>query len=32
MMENIALENGPSTLQRTLEAFEHELERLHGRS
>jgi hypothetical protein len=31
MTENIALENDTSTLQRTLEAFEHELERLHGR-
>jgi hypothetical protein len=31
MAENIALENDPSTLQRTLEAFEHELERLHSR-
>ena len=31
MMENIALMNDTSTLQRTLETFEHELERLHGR-
>ena len=31
MTENIALENDTSTLQRTLETFEHELERLHGR-
>jgi hypothetical protein len=31
MTENIALESDTSILQRTLEAFEHELERLHGR-
>jgi len=31
MADDIALENDPLTLQRTLEAFEHELEQLHGR-
>lgn len=31
MTDTIALENDPLTLQRTLEAFEHELDRLHSR-